>query len=1506
MASSSSPFDSTPSSSTSQSWTHDVFLSFRGTDTRNTFVDHLYSALDQRGIHTYKDDVTLPRGETIGPSLLKAIEESQIAVIAFSENYADSSWCLQELAHIMKCKDERGLTVIPFSTTSIPLNSENKRGNTEKHLPNIKGNGIGQRCSDGWNMGSGGAGKTTLASALYDEISSKFEVCCFVENIREKSSISDGLQKLQEKILKVVLNKEEINRVEDGKCLIKDRFCRKKVLIVLDDVDHLDQLEALAGSHDWFGEGSRIVITTRDMHLLTAHKVNVIYNISLLYPVEAMKLFRKHAPQHDRPVEDYEKLSKEVVSYAGGLPLALKVLGSFLCDKDISEWRSALARLKEIPESGILEKLKISYDGLKSVEKELFLDIACFFRGYPKDFVREILDACGFYPDIGVKVLIEKALITVSKEGVFDMHDLVQEMGHHIVRGENPKNLELHSRVWQLEDVVKMCSVDAMKENDKIRALRVQFQWLGEIDYLPLVECPLNLPQLVGNMKKLRWISVDGFLKTSLPSEFQPTNLCYLKLMHYPTEQLWEGNKVLPNLKVINLSYSFHLVKTPDFSGLPCLERLILRECNSLKEIHSSIGYHQRLIFLDMKYCTSLEIFPPIIRMKKLETLILHGCNALRKFPEIQTSMDNLKELRLGGSGIEVLPSSIGEYCTSLRSLDLGYCKRLQSIEGNFHHLKHLKSLYLNDCDQLKNILTKGLFDIECCLQQLSSFKNLHRGMVNLKLFGFSSSLRKLSLGGCNLVDGDIFSVFCKELANLQALDLSRNNFSRLHSNLLQLPRLKYLNLSSCKSLIEFPDLPSSISILIAEGCDSLDVTGNFPTSLKWLWNVSLSAKICNFGSKFSGFLIYVDCGVTNMTAVVTIKDVIDWENKSDMLEVPNEDDEIELVPKRSQGDDSIIEKSSEFWDDESPNGKTFEIIHDSESHMKIEWDSSSCCPNVFGKNGRGTKGGWPKTDPWVCFFKFFFWVFFYLSINTASHAIYDNSNKEYIDIFDCVIVIRQVLPNLKVINLSYSFHLVKTPDFSGLPCLERLILRECNSLKEIHSSIGYHQRLIFLDMKYCTSLEIFPPIIRMKKLETLILHGCNALRKFPEIQTSMDNLKELRLGGSGIEVLPSSIGEYCTSLRSLDLGYCKRLQSIEGNFHHLKHLKSLYLNDCDQLKNILTKGLFDIECCLQQLSSFKNLHRGMVNLKLFGFSSSLRKLSLGGCNLVDGDIFSVFCKELANLQALDLSRNNFSRLHSNLLQLPRLKYLNLSSCKSLIELPDLPLSISILIAEGCDSLDVTGNFPTSLKWLWNVSLSAKICNFEQVLQLMLQGNAVEDYYFSIRFDGPYIPIRGFADQIFTLQLPWNWNSKFSGFLIYVDCGVTNMTAVVTIKDVIDRENKSDMLEVPNEDDESKKMSGMYYISFGSLKETSWWNSTHTTVSFSLDYIHSYPKKKVCLKVELVPKRSQGDDSIIEKSSEFWDDESPNGKTFEIIHDSESHMKIEWDSSRYEKVFSRV
>ncbi|KAJ0954902.1 putative P-loop containing nucleoside triphosphate hydrolase [Helianthus annuus] len=131
----------------------------------------------------------------------------------------------------------------------------------------------------------------------------------------------------------------------------------KKVLVVLDDVDAINQLEMLAADTTWFKAGSRIIITTRDGQVLQEHKVKWIRDANLLLEEEAIRLFSRHAFGKDIPTQGYEKYSHEVVSYAGGLPLTIKVFGSKLYGKDTSEWAYTLERLKTIHLKETLRKL---------------------------------------------------------------------------------------------------------------------------------------------------------------------------------------------------------------------------------------------------------------------------------------------------------------------------------------------------------------------------------------------------------------------------------------------------------------------------------------------------------------------------------------------------------------------------------------------------------------------------------------------------------------------------------------------------------------------------------------------------------------------------------------------------------------------------------------------------------------------------------------------------------------------------------------------------------------------------------------------------------------------------------------------------------------------------------------------------------------------------------------------------------------------------------------------
>ena len=107
---------------------YDVFLSFRGEDTRKNFTDHLYAAFKKSGIETFRDDSKLEAGEEIAPELLKAIQESWCSVIVLSETYTFSGWCLDELAEIVEQRKQRGHKIFPIFYKVDPSDLRKQKG----------------------------------------------------------------------------------------------------------------------------------------------------------------------------------------------------------------------------------------------------------------------------------------------------------------------------------------------------------------------------------------------------------------------------------------------------------------------------------------------------------------------------------------------------------------------------------------------------------------------------------------------------------------------------------------------------------------------------------------------------------------------------------------------------------------------------------------------------------------------------------------------------------------------------------------------------------------------------------------------------------------------------------------------------------------------------------------------------------------------------------------------------------------------------------------------------------------------------------------------------------------------------------------------------------------------------------------------------------------------------------------------------------------------------------
>lgn len=116
------------SSLSTSPWPYDVFLSFRGDDTRNTFTAHLYHALTQKGICTYIDEDEVKKGDEISPALHQAIEDSRISIIILSKDYASSTWCLDEFLKILECKKSKQQIVLPVFYHVEPSDIRYQRG----------------------------------------------------------------------------------------------------------------------------------------------------------------------------------------------------------------------------------------------------------------------------------------------------------------------------------------------------------------------------------------------------------------------------------------------------------------------------------------------------------------------------------------------------------------------------------------------------------------------------------------------------------------------------------------------------------------------------------------------------------------------------------------------------------------------------------------------------------------------------------------------------------------------------------------------------------------------------------------------------------------------------------------------------------------------------------------------------------------------------------------------------------------------------------------------------------------------------------------------------------------------------------------------------------------------------------------------------------------------------------------------------------------------------------
>jgi hypothetical protein len=180
---------------------------------------------------------------------------------------------------------------------------------------------------------------------------------------------------------------------------------------------------------------------------------------------ESLQLFSWHAFRTIHPPDGYAELSNDVLKCAGGLPLALEVLGASLFGKNNDAWRSAIDKLRRIPDPNVQATLMISYDALDDdILQNIFLDIACFFVGRNKEYVSTILHArYGFNQEINLTILVERSLLEVNLQNQLRMHDLVRDMGRAILYQKYPQHPGKRSRIWLHEEAWEVLNMNMVR-----------------------------------------------------------------------------------------------------------------------------------------------------------------------------------------------------------------------------------------------------------------------------------------------------------------------------------------------------------------------------------------------------------------------------------------------------------------------------------------------------------------------------------------------------------------------------------------------------------------------------------------------------------------------------------------------------------------------------------------------------------------------------------------------------------------------------------------------------------------------------------------------------------------------------------------------------------------------------------------------------------------------------------------------------------------------------------
>nr|AXU93603.1 RPP4/RPP5-like protein [Arabidopsis thaliana] len=858
------------SSSSPSSRRYDVFPSFSGVDVRKTFLSHLIEALDRRSINTFMDH-GIERSCIIADELISAIREARISIVIFSENYASSTWCLNELVEIHKCYEKGDQMVIPVFYGVDPSEVRKQIGKfgdvfkktCEDKLEDHKQKWV-KALTDISNLAGedlrNGPSEAAMVVKIANDVSNKlfplpkgFGDLVGIEDHIEAIKLKLCLESKEARIMVGIWGQSGIGKSTIGRALCSQlsRQFHHRAFVTYKSTSGSDVsgmklswekelLSEILGQKDikidHFG-----VVEQRLKHKKVLILLDDVDNLEFLKTLVGKAEWFGSGSRIIVITQDRQLLKAHEIDlvYEVKLPsqdLGLQMISQYAFGKysPPDDFKALAFEVAELAGSLPLG-LSVLGSSLKGRDKDEWVKMMPRLRNDSDDKIEETLRV-GYdsnvkellEDDVGLTMLAEKSLIRITPGGYIEMHNLLEELGREIDRAKSKGNPGKRQFLTNFEDIREVLTEKTgtvtllgirlpPKKFLTTRPLLVideeSFKGMRNLQYLEFGHwSDRNLPRsLVYLPFKLRLLEWEFCPLKSLPSTFKAEYLVKLIMKYSKLEKLWEGTLPLGSLKKMNLLCSNNLKEIPDLSLAINLEELVLAGCESLVTLPSSI---QNAIKLRKLHCSGVLL----IDLKSLE-----GMRNLEYLSVDWTSME-------GTQGIVYFPRK-------LKWLGWDNCL-LKRLPSNF------KAEYLVEL-RMQNSDLEKLWD---GTQPLGSLKQMIlRGSKYLKEIpdlSLAINLEELNLARC--VSLVTFPSSIQNAIKLIYLDMSDCKKLESFPTGLNLESLKHLDLTGCLNLRNFP--------AIKMGCPYFRQDSNEIVVKDCFWNKNLPAG-----------LDYLDCLVRCM-----------------------------------------------------------------------------------------------------------------------------------------------------------------------------------------------------------------------------------------------------------------------------------------------------------------------------------------------------------------------------------------------------------------------------------------------------------------------------------------------------------------------------------------------------------------------------------------------------------------------------------------------------------------